>query len=340
MSFARLWAFLAVGLPVLAALIANLSSVDLAYHLRAGGEILDAGADPARRHVRRSPRAAPPWLDQQWGAQVILAAVYRLAGWTGSSLLRAAARRVCFGLLFVACRRRGARPPSRGVADARRVRRLAPSRSASGRSSSGWPCWRSTLLLVAVVAAHRPRLLWAVPVIVAGLGEHPRQLLPRPGRRSASPGSRTSTTARREPASNAASIAVVAAAGRPRQPVRARRLGATRRACRRTPWSRRGSASGSRRRCGPIPGILFFASALAVVVLLARRGRPTAWPTLAWLGVFFADRRLRDPGRGLVAAGSGRSPSRAARCPARSRRRQPAARPALIAPAEHRRRRG
>ena len=36
-----------------------------------------------------------------------------------------------------------------------------------------------------------------------------------------------------------------------------------------------------------VPGMLFFASALAVVVLLARRGVRTAWPTLAWLGVFF-----------------------------------------------------
>jgi hypothetical protein len=36
-----------------------------------------------------------------------------------------------------------------------------------------------------------------------------------------------------------------------------------------------------------IPGLLFFASAGAVVAFLARRGRPTPWPTLAWLGVFF-----------------------------------------------------
>ena len=37
-----------------------------------------------------------------------------------------------------------------------------------------------------------------------------------------------------------------------------------------------------------VPGILFFVSALGVVVLIARRGRPTSWPTLAWLAVFFA----------------------------------------------------
>ena len=46
MTLARLWAFLAVGLPVLASLIGNLSAVDLAYHLRAGEITLDTGRIP------------------------------------------------------------------------------------------------------------------------------------------------------------------------------------------------------------------------------------------------------------------------------------------------------
>ena len=47
MSLARLWASLAVLLPILGAFIANLSSVDLAYHLRAGAEILGGARIPA-----------------------------------------------------------------------------------------------------------------------------------------------------------------------------------------------------------------------------------------------------------------------------------------------------
>ena len=31
-----------------------------------------------------------PWLNQQWGAQAILAAVFRVAGWTGLAVFRAA----------------------------------------------------------------------------------------------------------------------------------------------------------------------------------------------------------------------------------------------------------
>ena len=36
-----------------------------------------------------------------------------------------------------------------------------------------------------------------------------------------------------------------------------------------------------------VSGILFYGSALLVAAYLARRGRPTPWPTLLWLGVFF-----------------------------------------------------
>ena len=78
----RLWSFLAVALPVLGALVAGLPSVDLAYHLRAGAEILDTRAIPTA-DTWTFTAAGLPWTDQQWGAQVILAAVYQVAGWTG-----------------------------------------------------------------------------------------------------------------------------------------------------------------------------------------------------------------------------------------------------------------
>ena len=65
MSTTRLWAVLAVLLPVLAALIANLSSVDLTYHLRAGSPAINAGVrltSPAGVGTDRAgvTRASPP----------------------------------------------------------------------------------------------------------------------------------------------------------------------------------------------------------------------------------------------------------------------------------------
>jgi hypothetical protein len=104
-SFTRLWAFLAIGLPVLAAVIAPFPSVDLTYHLRAGADILDTRAIPTV-DTWTFTVAGQPWLDQQWLAQAVMAAVFRIGGWTGLVILRAALVGVAFGLLFDLCRRR------------------------------------------------------------------------------------------------------------------------------------------------------------------------------------------------------------------------------------------
>jgi hypothetical protein len=100
----RLWTFLGVALPVLGAVLANLQTVDLAYHLRAGGMILDTAAIP-RADSFTFTAAGNPWQDQQWGAEVLLAAVYRLAGWSGLVVLRAVLVGAIFGLVFDICRR-------------------------------------------------------------------------------------------------------------------------------------------------------------------------------------------------------------------------------------------
>ena len=142
MSLDRLWAFLAVALPMLGALIANLSSVDLAYQLRAGDEILASGAIPAADAWTYTALGGP-WVDQQWGAQVALAGVMGIGSWTGLALLRSVLVGVTFGCLYVdrPAPRSGA--AARVAPDARRVRRSPRSRSASGRSSSAWRSSRS-----------------------------------------------------------------------------------------------------------------------------------------------------------------------------------------------------
>jgi hypothetical protein len=96
--------FLAVALPMLGALLASLQSVDLAYHIRAGGIILDTRAIPAIDTFTFTA-AGLPWQDQQWGAEAILAVVYRAAGWTGLVLLRAILVGILFWLVFDTCRR-------------------------------------------------------------------------------------------------------------------------------------------------------------------------------------------------------------------------------------------
>ena len=88
MSLAALWTFLAVALPLVTSFLAPMSTVDLAYQLRAGAEIVDARAIPSV-DTWTFIASGQPWLDQQWGAQVLLHAVYAIGGWVGLALLRA-----------------------------------------------------------------------------------------------------------------------------------------------------------------------------------------------------------------------------------------------------------
>lgn len=282
MTLARLWACLAVLLPVLAACIANLSAVDLAYHLRAGALTLDTGQIPTTDPFTFTAAGAP-WLNQQWGAQVLLAAVFRLAGWTGLMLLRVTLIAVIFGCLFEACRRRGI--------DRRRAAWLTLAAFivsavalALRPQLLGMALMALTLLLVADRRAN-PRRLWAVPVIVLvwanvhgsfflgpvllGLAwlEDLNDGVPHPHQALA-----VALASAVAALINPFGIGVWGyAAGLSTNSFVTSRI---------TEWQPTTLRT--------IPGILFFASAAFVVLLLVRRGRATSWPTVLWLGVFFA----------------------------------------------------
>jgi hypothetical protein len=196
-------------------------------------------------------------------------------------VFRAALVGLTFGLLFEACRRRGL--------DLRRAAWLALAAfivSAVALSLRpqliGMALLALTLLLVADRRGH-PRRLWAIPLIVLvwanvhgsfflgpvvlGLAwlEDLHDRVPNPHRLLA--------------------IAVVAAAATLVNPfgpaVWGYAAGLTTNAFvtgRITEWQPTTLRT--------VPGMLFFGSAALVVVLLARRGRMTTWPTLAWLAVF------------------------------------------------------
>lgn len=281
MTLPRLWAFLAVGLPVLAALIANLPSVDLAYHLRAGAEILAGNGIPTV-DAWTFTAAGTPWTDQQWGAQVILAAVYQVGGWTGLVVLRAALIGVIFSCLFVIGLRRGL-----GMRRAAWLTLAAflVSAVALGLRPQliGMALFAIVLLLVTDRRAH-PGRLWAVPLIVLVwanvhgsffLGPVVLGLAWLEDLHDRQPGARRLLVI--------AGMSALAACVTPFGPaVWAYAFGLSTNSevtARITEWQPTSLRS--------IPGILFFGSALAVVALIARRGRTTAWPTLAWLAVFF-----------------------------------------------------
>lgn len=280
MTLPRLWAFLAIALPTLAALVAATSTVDLAYQLRGGAQILDGGGIPAV-DTWTFTAAGLPWFDQQWGAQVVLGGVYRAAGWTGLILLRAGLVALTFASLFEIGRRHaiGLRWASWLTLAAFVV--SAPA-LALRPQLGGMALFAVILLLVADRRAH-PRRLWAVPVLVAiwanvhgsfPLGPlvlaiawlhdvHDR--VERPHRTLV-----------------VSIVSAVAACMTPFGPlVWAYAVGlsvnpaVTARTTEWLPTSLR-----------DVPGLLFFASAVAVLTLVARRGRTTSWPTLVGLVVF------------------------------------------------------
>lgn len=163
MTITRLWAFLAVGLPTLAGLIAGLQTVDLAYHLRAGAEILDRGAIPAVDTWTFTAIGAA-WTDQQWGAQVLFAAVFRLTGWTGLVVLRAALYLVIFGSLFLVCRRRGL--GMRAAAWLTLGAFLVAAPALALRPQLVGMALFALVLLIVAERRGRPRVLWLVPLLV------------------------------------------------------------------------------------------------------------------------------------------------------------------------------
>ncbi|HZD18735.1 MAG TPA: hypothetical protein VE669_11390 [Actinomycetota bacterium] len=167
LSTGDLWAFLAVALPALAALAAVLSVGDLAYQVRAGRLMLDdltiLRTDPFSLTVM-----GEPWLNVQWGSQIVFGLVHRAGGWEGLVVLRAALFGAAFWLVYLTCRARGA------VKRVAAWLTLASLLLASTIGSSfglrpqllALPLFALSLWIV-VGRRERPQLLWVLPVVVA-----------------------------------------------------------------------------------------------------------------------------------------------------------------------------
>ena len=105
LTLPQLWAFLAVALPALAALVASLPTVDLAWQIRAGNEILATTSIPSVDRWTFTASGAA-WVDQQWGAQILLALVHNLFGWAGLAVFRAVVVGAILAAVAIAITRR------------------------------------------------------------------------------------------------------------------------------------------------------------------------------------------------------------------------------------------
>jgi hypothetical protein len=281
LSLPQLWAIVAVVLPVVA-LQGSLGTVDLTYHLRAGDLMLHT------HHLIRADSftftaRGLPWLDQQWGAQLILALVFKPLGWAGLAGARAALVGTASLFLYLACRAAGS-PPRWASCLALAAIGVGFLDLSLRPQLLGVVLFAVSLWLVWGRRAH-PARLWAVPAVVTVwanlhgsffLGPMLVGLAWLEDRRERS--SRADQTFR------VAAAAAVAATLNP--------LGLR-------VWSYAVGISTNARISRLInewqppsirepDGAIFFLSVVAVAVVLARRGRSLPWPLLLSLGVFFA----------------------------------------------------
>jgi hypothetical protein len=279
-SLPALWAFVAVVLPIIAALEANLSSIDLAYQVRLGDIMLRTGS-LIREDTLTFTALGQPWLDQQWGAQILFAAVHRAGGWAALALLRAALVGVIYLCVYLACRAAGA--------DQRRAAWLTIAGflvSVEGLALRpqlfGMVLFAVTVWLVFDRRNHPGRLWLIVPATAMWANLHGSFFL-------------------------APLVLALAWLADQREPSRNRTLWvglASAAAVTLNPfglrvWSYAVDISSNDQitrfinewqppTVRDIAGAVFFLSALVVAAILARRAKPVPWSSLLTLGVFFA----------------------------------------------------
>src|SRR5512132_3424461 len=94
----RLWLVVVLGAIGVMELAQLPSAVDLAYHLKAGQLMVAEHALP-RTDVLAWTTAGRPWLDQNWGAQVVLYGIWRLGGFPLLTMVEAALAVASWGLV-------------------------------------------------------------------------------------------------------------------------------------------------------------------------------------------------------------------------------------------------
>jgi len=281
LTLPRVWALASITLAV-ALNQARMVSIDLAYQLRAGEDILRTHALP-RIDPFAYTATHSSWTDQQWGAQVLFAEVFRKLGWGGLALAATLLVAGIFVFVYLACRAAGC--------DQRRAAWLTMAAAVVCASELPLrPQLIAGLLFAATIWAvagrrTRPSRLWIVPFLVPLWANVHGSFFLAPlllllawieDRADRSPG-----------ASRTLVVALVSAAASLLNPFGPK------------VWSyviaistnshiTQGVTEWQPPSARTLGGALLFASVAAVAVILARRTRPTRWIYLLTLGVFLA----------------------------------------------------
>lgn len=282
MTLAELWAFVAVALPVVALLLPRLSAIDLAYLVRAGDLMLDSQriliTDPFTYTV-----GGLSWLNNQWGAAVMLALVHKAGGWPLLIVFRALLSGLIAWLVYLSCRERGAGTKLAAFLTLASFALILPGLILRPQIF-GLVLFGLVMWLVAA-RARRPFALWLVPAAVVVWSNMHGSFFLGPVLVALA---WVEDVERRRP--GAARTAIVAATSFVATLV--------------NPFGVRIWTYAVGLSTDPevgttivewlpptvrtVPGMLFFGSVAVVIAILARRTERASWSTLLTLGVFLA----------------------------------------------------
>jgi hypothetical protein len=105
LTLPQVWALVAVVIPMFV-VAGALNAVDLAYQVRAG-DLMLSSRSLLRVDVFSFTAAGRSWLNQQWGAQIILSAMFKGLGWAGLALMHGLLVGLVFFFVYSACRANG-----------------------------------------------------------------------------------------------------------------------------------------------------------------------------------------------------------------------------------------
>lgn len=163
LSLPRLWVVVVLGAIGVMQLAATPSAIDLAYHVKAGELMVEQRA-VLPVDVLAWPTAGRPWLDQNWGAQVLLYAIWRVGGFPLVAVSSALCTVAAWGLVATACRRRTA--SLRLIAGAVLAGYLASAAAFSARPQMFSVLLFAVELHLLEVARTRPRIALAIPLLM------------------------------------------------------------------------------------------------------------------------------------------------------------------------------
>src|SRR5215217_6683481 len=163
LTMPRLWVVIVLGAIGVMELAQLPGAVDLAYHLKVGQLMVAEHAVP-RTDVLAWTTAGRPWLDQNWGAQLVLYGIWRLGGLPLFTVVSATLTVASWALVAAACRRRTA--DLRLVAGAVLAGYAVSAAAFSVRPELFSLLLFATELYLLEVARTRPRVALAIPLLM------------------------------------------------------------------------------------------------------------------------------------------------------------------------------